>query len=75
MCVGVCMCMSVHACVCVCVSVCENILSPFPSPELVHDEDLTVGFIRLNNLPAMFAVEINNGQEYVLCFNGTSEYV
>ena len=41
-------------------------------PELVHDEDLTVGFIRLNNLPAMFAVEINNGQEYVLCFNGKS---
>ena len=39
--------------------------------ELVHTEDLTLGFIRLNNLPAMHAVEINNGQEYLLCFNGT----
>ena len=48
------------------------LLTPLPLPELVHDEDLTVGFIRLNNLPAMFAVEINNGQEYILCFNGKS---
>jgi len=38
--------------------------------KLVHTEDLTLGFIRLNNLPAMHAVEINNGQEYLLCFNG-----
>ena len=38
--------------------------------ELVHNDDLTLGFIRLNNLPAMYAVEINNGQEYLLCFNG-----
>ena len=45
----------------------------FPPPELVHDDDLTVGFIRLNNLPAMFAIEVNNGQEYVLCFNGKSK--
>ena len=41
--------------------------------ELVHTEDLTLGFIRLNNLPAMHAVEINNGQEYLLCFNGTQD--
>jgi len=41
-----------------------------PQLELVHTEDLTLGFIRLNNLPAMHAVEINNGQEYLLCFNG-----
>ena len=39
--------------------------------ELVHDEDLTLGFVRLNNLPALHAVQINNGQEYILCFNGT----
>ena len=38
--------------------------------ELVHDEDLTLGFVRLNNLPAIHAVQINNGQEYILCFNG-----
>ena len=40
---------------------------------LVHSDDLTLGFIRLNSLPAMYAVEINNGQEYILCFN--SEYI
>lgn len=36
---------------------------------LVHSEDLTLGFIRLNNLPAVHTVEIKNGQEYILCFN------
>ena len=41
-----------------------------PHAVLVHSDDLTLGFIRLNSLPAMYAVEINNGQEYILCFNG-----
>ena len=69
--------------VCIMVMVMVQLFSPdsesfslftfFPPPELVHDDDLTVGFIRLNNLPAMFAIEVNNGQEYVLCFNGKSK--
>lgn len=42
---------------------------------LVHNEDLTLGFIRLNNLPAVHAVEIKNGQEYLLCFNIVGVYV
>ncbi len=41
---------------------------------LVHTEDLTLGFIRLNSLPAAHAVEIKNGQEYILCFNSESTY-
>ncbi|XP_064397756.1 serine/threonine-protein kinase MRCK alpha-like isoform X2 [Halichondria panicea] len=45
------------------------------SQSLVHSDDLTLGFIRLNSLPAMYAVEINNGQEYILCFNMVGVYV
>ncbi len=41
---------------------------------LVHTEDLTLGFIRLNSLPAAHALEIKNGQEYILCFNSESIY-
>ena len=41
---------------------------------LVHSEDLTLGFIRLNNLPAVHTVEIKNGQEYILCFNSKHYY-
>ncbi|CAI8013825.1 Serine/threonine-protein kinase MRCK alpha, partial [Geodia barretti] len=43
--------------------------------ELVHDDDLTLGFVRLNSLPALHAVQINNGQEYILCFNVVGVYV
>ena len=39
------------------------------SLELVNTEDLTLGFVRINELNAMTAVEINNGQEYLLCFH------
>ena len=39
------------------------------SSELVNTEDLTLGFVRINELNAMTAVEINNGQEYLLCFH------
>lgn len=42
---------------------------------LVHTDDLTLGFIRLNNLPAVHTVEIKNGQEYILCFNIVGVYV
>ena len=38
----------------------------------MHTEDLTLGFIRLNSLPAVNAVEIKNGQKYILCFNSES---
>ena len=38
-------------------------------PELVNADDLTLGFVRINELNAMCAVEINNGQEYLLCFH------
>ena len=51
-------------------SACKDTLSDFLPSELVHDDDLTLGFVRLNNLPAMHVVQINNGQEYILCFNG-----
>ena len=37
--------------------------------ELVNANDLTLGFIRINELNAMCSVEINNGQEYLLCFH------
>ena len=52
--------------------VCDKLVfsSPLPLSELVSEEDTTLGFIRLNSLPAMHAVEVNNGQEYLLCFNG-----
>eukprot|EP00731_Ephydatia_muelleri_P030003 Em0021g526a len=43
--------------------------------KLVSEEDTTLGFIRLNSLPAMHAVEVNNGQEYLLCFNVLGIYV
>ena len=37
--------------------------------ELVNSNDLSLGFVRINELNAMCAVEINNGQEYLLCFH------
>lgn len=37
--------------------------------ELVAVDDLSLGFVRINELNAMAAVEINNGQEYLLCFH------
>jgi serine/threonine-protein kinase MRCK len=52
-----------------------HLYSDQPPQKLVHDEDLTLGFVRLNNLPAMHAVQINNGQEYILCFNVLGVYV
>lgn len=37
--------------------------------ELINTEDLSLGFIRLNELDAINCIEISGGREYLLCFH------
>ena len=36
----------------------------------MHAEDLSLGFIRVNELSSLGCVELNGGKEYLLCFHG-----
>lgn len=37
--------------------------------ELVNADDLTLGFIRVNDLNCLECVELNGGKEFLLCFH------
>ena len=37
--------------------------------ELVNGDDLTLGFIRVNDLNCLECVELNGGKEFLLCFH------
>jgi serine/threonine-protein kinase MRCK len=52
-----------------------NVYLDEPERKLVNSEDLSLGFIRINDLNAMRSVELNNGQEYLLCFHFVGIYV
>uniref|UniRef100_A0A1X7VNS0 non-specific serine/threonine protein kinase n=1 Tax=Amphimedon queenslandica TaxID=400682 RepID=A0A1X7VNS0_AMPQE len=52
-----------------------NVYLDQPEIKLVNNDDLSLGFVRINELNAMCAVEINNGQEYLLCFHLVGIYV
>ena len=43
------------------------------STELVHPDDLLLGFIRVNELSTLGCIELNGGKEYLLCFH--CEYI
>ena len=37
--------------------------------ELINGDDLTLGFIRVNDLNCLECVELNGGKEFLLCFH------
>ncbi|XP_065912103.1 serine/threonine-protein kinase MRCK alpha-like [Dysidea avara] len=43
--------------------------------KLVHPDDLSLGFIRVNELNTLGCVELNGGKEYLLCFHVLAMYV
>ena len=59
-----------------CLVLTESVITMFNFfSELVNPQDLSLGFIRINELNAMCSVEINNGQEYLLCFHCKQYYM
>ena len=40
--------------------------------ELINGDDLTLGFIRVNDLNCLECVALNGGKEFLLCFHSKS---